>query len=391
MGAILTIVCLSLNMLGAAGAASYNQLPQAIWSQKPNAEYLPVREDIYTVPNTSTLYLHMGEEKASQTKVWSPDVLRAVDAVTGKTKWSFSFAKPGYGWPSTEDPFIYLPDGSVYAYFASEQLLYAISSSGKEIWSKRLAADTPYNGKLYRLADGTLVIAGATSSAAGKESVKVVGLDAKGNLKFSRVLSGSLVAVTKERIVVKAPTTTGAATKVIGYDSSLKPFYEYAFAKGAYVNDYTAFALSDGTMIFSVSQADNKLKQSIMALSASGKLISNRSFDRNGLAFSAGNGYLFMNYATKKISYYTLKGLVKERALSDFVLPEGDILPMARTAASGKLLVDLVSRQYIMDPATLNVLHDFGPGIKGTILEYSNNRIIVHAWQEDKIACYPLK
>lgn|GEM_PF-3715740 len=378
------------NPLGAADAKSYDKLPKQAWVQQPNADYLPVQEDTYVVPGTNTLYLHMGEEKASQTKVWSPDTLRAVDYATGKIKWAFSFAKAGYGWPSTDDPFVYAPDGSVYAYFSSEHLLYAIGANGKERWSKQLAADVPFNGKLHRLSDGTLVIIAEKSVAPGKESVQFIGLDSNGKPKFNKVISGKFIAVTKDRIIVKAPAKSNAAERIIGYDASLKQIYQYSFPNGAYVNDYTAFALIDGTMVFPTRTAGDKQKETLIAVSSTGKEAWKRLFGGNGLAFSAGKGYLYLNLASKKLSYYVQNKLVKELTLGNFTMPEGDILPTAQTTADGKLLIDLVSRQYIMDPVTFTTIHEFNPGIKANILEYKSNTIVVHYWNENKILAYSL-
>ncbi|MBD3920027.1 PQQ-binding-like beta-propeller repeat protein [Paenibacillus sp. PR3] len=388
--AFLVTLVIGIGMFGEAYAKSYDKLPQETWSQKPNADYVPIQEDIYMVPGTNTIYLHVGEEKASQTKVWAPDTLRAVDQTTGKVKWVFSFAKPGYGWPSTEDPFVYTQDGSVYAYFSSERLLYAVNANGKEKWSKQLPIDTPFDGKLHRLSDGTLVIVAVKSSAIGKESVRLVGFDANGKSKFDKTISGSLVTVSKDRIVVKAITKSTDAVKIVGYDSSLKQVYNYSFNKGTYVNEYTSFTLTDGTLVFPTIAPESKQKQTLIGLSSSGKLVWKRTLDRNGLAFSAGNGYLFINFTTNKLSYYNHKGLVKERTLTDFNMPEGDVLPTARISSDGKILVDLISRQYILDPVTLNSVYDFGVGIKGTILDYKNKNIIVHLWKENKISSYHL-
>ncbi|WP_336788318.1 outer membrane protein assembly factor BamB family protein [Paenibacillus sp. MMO-177] len=388
--AFFVAMVIGMGIFGDAYAKSYDKLPKEVWAQKPNADYVPIQEDIYMVPGTSTIYLHVGEEKASETKVWTPDTLRAVDQNTGKVKWIFSFAKSGYGWPSTKDPFVYTPDGNVYAYFSSEKLLYAVTAAGKEKWSKRLPSDVPFDGKLYRLSDGTLVIAAVKSSAVGKESVRLMGFDPNGKSKFDKIISGKIVTVTKDRIVVKAIMKTSDAQKIMGYDSALKQAYTYSFAKGVYVNDYTTFALTDGTLVFTTSSPDNKQKQILLALSSSGNSIWKRTMDRNGLAFTAGNGYLFLNFTTNKLSYYNNKGLIKERTLSDFKMPEGDTLPTARISSDGKILVNLISRQYILDPVTLNSLYDFSNGIKGTILDYKNKSIFVYFWKENKISYYHL-
>lgn len=390
LAAVFATLIMGMNVLGVAEAKSYDKLPKEAWTQKPNADYIQVQEDIYNVPGTNTLYLHIGEEKASQTKIWSPDTLRAVDQSTGKTKWTFSFAKPGYGWPSTEDPFVYAPDGSVYAYFSSDRLLYAVSAAGKEKWSMRLDSNIPSNGKLYRLSDGTLVIAAVKSSTVGKESVQLIGFDPNGKSKFNQIVPGELVVVTKDRIVVKAPSKSNVAEKVLGYDSSLKKVYQHSFPKGASVNYYTAFALSDGTIVFPTVTPESKQKQTLIALSSSGKEIWKRSYDLNGLAFSAGDGYLFLNLTSNKLSYYNLNGVLKERTLTNFAVPEGDTLPSAIITSDGKLLIDLVSRQYVMDPTTMNIMYEFNAGIKGTILDYKNNNIIVYLWKENRISSYPL-
>ncbi|WP_336790997.1 outer membrane protein assembly factor BamB family protein [Paenibacillus sp. MMO-177] len=387
---VFAVLVMSMGIIGGVDAKSYDKLPKEVWTQKPNADYIPIQEDIYMVPGTNTVYLHVGEEKASQTKVWTPDTLRAVDQTNGKIKWIFSFAKPGYGWPSTKDPFIYTPDGTVFAYFSSEKLLFAVNAAGKEKWSKQVVSDIPFNGKLYRLNDGTLVIAAVKSSIVGKESVQLLGFDSNGNTKFNKILAGKLVTVTRDRIVIKALTKTTESEKVIGYDSALKQIYTYSFAKGSYVNDYTVFSLTDGTLVFSTSTPETKQKQALIGLSSSGKSIWTRSMDRNGLAISAGNGYLFINFSTNELSYYNPNGLVKKRTLSNFKMPEGDTLPTAKISSDGKLLINLVSRQYILDSVTLNSLYEFGTGIKGTILDYKNKNVIMYLWSENQISSYHL-
>lgn len=127
----MTAALVFTNVVGVVAAKNYEFLPQAVWSQTPNEDYIPIQAESYYVPGKEILYLHVGEERASETKVWSPDTLRAVDPKTGKVQWVFSFAKAGYGWPSTEDPFSYAQDGTVYAYFSSEGLLYSVSPAGK--------------------------------------------------------------------------------------------------------------------------------------------------------------------------------------------------------------------------------------------------------------------
>lgn len=372
-----------------AVAKSYSTLPQAVWVQKPNVEYVPIHEELFDVPGKNTVYMHMGEEKASATKVWMPDILRAVDSNTGKVKWTFSFAKPGYGWPSTEDAFSYAPDGTVYAYFASEQLLYAVNASGKESWSKQLSADIPYSSKLYRLADGTLLIAGEKSNKMGAESVQLIGFDKNGKQKFNKVISGKLVTVTNSQIVIEIPTKVGQSMKVDVYNASLKRVFQYAFPKGTYVNFYTTFSLSDGTIIFPTTsgQKNNKL----IALSPNGKALWGRPVPQQSLAFSAGKGYFVFQYSSKKLGYYDQKGLVKERTLTNYVMAEGDILPKAQVTADGKLLVDLISRQYVLDPKTLASIHEFAPSLQGTILDYRNNSVIVYNWDQNQISKHLLK
>ncbi|QWU17873.1 PQQ-like domain-containing protein [Paenibacillus sophorae] len=370
-------------------AESYKSLPQPVWSQKPNADYIPARKDIFFVPGRDTLYIHIGEERASETKVWSPDTLRAVDPVTGKIKWVFSFAKPGYGWPSTEDPFVYAPDGTVYAYFSSEHLLYSVSPEGKEKWSKKLSSDILYNGKLHLLSDGTLIIAAEKSTKIGSESVQFIGFDKNGKQRFNKVIAGKLRTVTKTQLVVEVPTKEKESQKVEVFSSSLRRAFQYTFPKGAYVNFYTTFALSDGTIIFSVTPKPKTTK--LIALSPSGKVIWGRSIEQLGFAFQAGSGYMVFNYKSKKLSYFNQKGLVSERILSDFTMLEGDSLPSAYITADGKLFVDLLNQQYVLDPETLSTINEFKLGVEGYILDYRNNSVVVYYWEENRISKHVLK
>ncbi|MDT9723311.1 hypothetical protein QVE09_30935 [Paenibacillus sp. ClWae2A] len=384
----ITVIFLFVNVSGMAIAKSYETLPQAVWSQKPNADYIPAQEDIFFVPNKDTLYLHMGEERFSQTKVWSPDTLRAVDPITGKVKWVFSFAKVGYGWPSTDDPFVYAPDGTVYAYFANEGLLYSVSPKGKENWSKQLALEVaPYNGKLYRLGDGTLIIAAEKSTKLGSETVQLISFDKNGKQKSNKVVSGKLNVVTKDQLVVEFPSKDKESRIVHVYNSSLKQVFRYTFPQGDYVNFYTTFVLNDGTIVFSVpSTKFNKL----IALSPKGKAIWERSVDSFGFAFQAGSGYMIFNTQSKKLSYYNQKGLVKERIIPNFIIPEGDTLPSAYETVDGKLFVDLISKQFVLDKKTLSTIHEF-KNIKGSILDYRKNSIMVYYPQKDTISKHILK
>lgn len=375
------------NVAGVVAAKNYESLPQAVWSQTPNEDYIPIQEESFYVPGKEMLYLHVGEERASETKIWSPDTLRAVDPKTGKVKWVFSFAKAGYGWPSTEDSFAYAPDGTVYAYFSSEKLLYSVSSAGKENWSKQVGQElSPFDSKLFLMGDGTLIVAGQKSTIIGAETVQMTSFDKNGNLKGSKTVSGKLNTVSRSQIAIEVITKEGSAQKVEVYNSSLQRSFQYTFPKGAGVNFYTAFALDDGTFIFSVNQG--KIRK-LLALSPKGSAIWGRTIDQFGFAFQAGADYLVLNPQTKKISLYNQKGLVKERVLSNLILPEGDGLPTAKKTVEGKLLVDLLSRQYIFDAKTLSTVHEFGQ-INGTVLDYRENSVLVYSWRENMISKHVL-
>lgn len=379
-GSYIIAMLLFANSAGVVGAASYTTLPQAVWSQKPNADYTPVKEDYFYVPGKNTLYLHMEEQRFSETKVWSPDTLRAVDPVTGKVKWVFSFAKAGYGWPSTEDAFTYAPDGTVYAYFSTQRLLYSVSPNGKENWSKQLNTEIPYNGKLYRLGDGTLIIVAEKSTKVGAESVRLISFDKNGKQKSSKNVPGKLSTMTNNQLVVEVPVKENESNKVDVYNSSLQRVYRYTFPQGSSVNFYTTFSLSDGTIIFLLNTKQNTRK--LLALSPSGKAIWGRSIEQLGFAFQAGSGYMVFNYKSKKLSYYNQKGLVKERILSNFEMPEGDGLPSANITEDGKLYVNLMSQSYVLDPKTLNTIHEFNLNINGYILDYQSNSVLVYNYDD---------
>ncbi|MFD0713768.1 PQQ-binding-like beta-propeller repeat protein [Paenibacillus sp. GCM10027626] len=383
---IMSMILFGSVSYGLVEAKSYTTLPQAVWSQKPNADYLAVNEDIFYVPEKNTLYIHLQEEKFSATKAWSPDSLRAIDPETGKVKWAFSFAKAGYGWPSTKDPFVYAPDGTVYAYFSFEKLLYSVSPSGKENWSKQLSTDIPLNGKLYRMADGTLIIAAEKSAVSGKEAVQFIGFDKNGKQKFNKVVAGKLVTVTNGQLIVEAPAKANMQADV--YNASLQRVFQHAFPKDVYVNFHTTFALADGTIVFPVSSKQKT--NMLLAISPNGKTVWERKTGQQELAFPSGSGYLLLDYSAKKLSYYNQKGLVKARVLSNFTIPEGDVLPRAHTTADGKLFVDLVSRQYVFDPKTLTAIHEFDLKTSGYVLDYRNNSVFVY-WKESKISKHILK
>ncbi|WP_054943693.1 hypothetical protein [Paenibacillus ihuae] len=385
----ITATLVFANVAGVIAAKNYDSLPQAVWTQTANADYIPIQEESFFVPGKETLYLHVGEERASETKVWSPDTVRAVDTKTGKVKWVFSFAKAGYGWPSTEDPFAYAPDGTIYAYFSSEGLLYSVSPEGKENWSKRIGQELlPYGGKLYRMGDGTLIIAAQKSMKAGAETVQFLSFDKSGKQKVSKVVSGKLNIVTKNQIAIEVVTKEGDTQKVNVYNSSIQRSFQYIFPKATYVNFYTTFALDDGTFIFSVIPKPKT--QKLIAVSPKGITTWGRTIDQFGFAFKAGSEYLVFNTQNKKISLYNQKGLVKERVLTNLIFPEGDSLPTASKTVDGKLLVNLLSKQYIFDANTLSTIHEFSQ-IKGTILDYWQNNIIVYSWQENRISKYVLK
>jgi hypothetical protein len=375
------------NVVGVVAAKNYESLPQAVWSQTPNEDYLPIQPESFYVRGKETLYLHVGEERASETKTWSPDTLRAVDPKTGNVKWVFSFAKAGYGWPSTEDPFAYAQDGTVYAYFSSEELLYSVSPAGKENWSKRVGQELSLSdSKLFLMGDGTLIVAGQKSTKIGAETVQLISFDKNGKQKGSKTVSGKLNTVSKNQIAIEVITKEGDAQKVEVYNSSLQRSFQYIFPKGAGVNFYSAFALDDGTFVFSVNQAKT---HKLIALSPKGSAIWGRTIDQFGFAFQAGADYMVLNTHTKKISLFNQKGLVKERVLSNLILPEGDGLPTAKKTVEGKLLVDLLSKQYIFDAKTLSTVHEFGQ-INGTILDYRENSVLVYAWREDRISKHVL-
>lgn len=383
----MTAALVFTNVVGGVAAKNYESLPQAVWSQTPNEDYIPIQAESYYVPGKEILYLHVGEERASETKVWSPDTLRAVDPKTGNVQWVFSFAKAGYGWPSTEDPFSYAQDGTVYAYFSSEGLLYSVSPAGKENWSKRVGQDLSLSdSKLFLMGDGTLIVAGQKSTKIGAETVQMISFNKNGKQIGSKTIYGKLNTVSKNQIAIEVITKKGDAQKVEVYNSSLQRSFQYTFPKGAYVNFYTAFALDDGTFIFSVNQA--KIHK-LIALSPKGSAIWGRTIDQFGFAFQAGADYLVFNPHTKKISLFNQKGLVKERVLSNLILPEGDGLPTAKKTVEGKLLVDLLSKQYIFDAKTLYTVHEFGQ-INGTILDYRENSILVYAWRENKVSKHVL-
>ncbi|MNC36640.1 hypothetical protein D3C75_851730 [compost metagenome] len=71
-------------MAGVVAAKNYASLAQAVWTQTANADYIPIQEESFFVPGKETLYLHLREERASETKAWSPDTVRAVGTKTGK-------------------------------------------------------------------------------------------------------------------------------------------------------------------------------------------------------------------------------------------------------------------------------------------------------------------
>lgn len=376
------------NVGGVVSAKNYESLPIAVWTQTPNEDYIPIQPESYYVPGQETLYLHVGEERFSETKVWSPDTIRAVDPKTGKVKWVFSFAKAGYGWPSTEYPFAYAPDGMVYAYFSFPGVLYSVSPAGKENWSKRVGQDLgAFDGKLYRMSDGNLIIAGQKSNTIGAETVQLLSFDKNGKQKASKVVSGKLTTVSKNQIAIEMLTKQGNAQKVEVYNSSLQRSFQYTFPKGAGVSFYTDFALDDGTFVFSVHQANT---QKLIALSPKGSAIWGRTIDPLGFAFQAGDHYMVFNPKTKKLSLFNQKGLVKDRVLANFNMPEGDGLPTAKKTIEGNLYVDLLTSQYILDAKTLASIHEFY-GIKGTILDYRENSVLVYDWNEDRISKHLLK
>lgn len=211
--------------------------------------------------------------------------------------------------------------------------------------------------------------------------------DKNGKQKASKVVSGKLTTVSKNQIAIELLTKQGNAQKVEVYNSSLQRSFQYTFPKGAGVSFYTAFALDEGTFVFSVYQANT---QKLIALSSQGSAIWGRTIDQLGFAFQAGDHYMVFNPKTKKLSLFNQKGLVKVRVLSNFNMPEGDGLPTAKKTVEGNLYVDLLTSQYILDAKTLASIHEFN-GIQGSILDFRENSVLVYDWNEDRISMHLLK
>lgn len=389
---LLSLVIVSLCFMNFGGyvvAKSDNTLSQAVWSIKPNADYLSIKNDIYTVPKSKTTYIHMEEEVFFGSKVWAPDALVAINNETGKQRWKFSFAKPGYGWPSTDDAFIYTPEGYTYAYFPDERIIYAISPEGKELWSKKLPYETvSHDGSLYRLKDGTLLIAINKSSTVGSEATQFIAFNKDGKNLYNKTVTGKLVSVTDTQVILETETEAGIQSIHV-YDDFLKKKFTTSFQVGDYVNFYTSFSLSDGTMVYPIVNIKTR-KNKLVAVNPAGKKVWARNVTDFALAFPAGSNYLVFDYKLKVLGLYNDKGLIKKRVINNYSLLEGDVLPHAKVTEDGKLLIDLVSRVYIMDPATLNVIHDLTK-LDGYVLDYARNSVIVMYGRGKEISKHHLK
>ncbi|MBC2632174.1 hypothetical protein H6X84_24465, partial [Salmonella enterica subsp. enterica serovar Enteritidis] len=146
------------------------------WTQSTKDEFLDVKNDIHLATDQKLVYLHMQDEK-TYTKIWNYDTLNAVDPDTGKTKWIFPFFKEGIGYLTTEYPFMYGKNGTTYAYFESNRLLYSINAKGKQNWMIELPEqqhpDAVWNNPVHLMKDGTLLYIVPKSTKTGNETTIV--------------------------------------------------------------------------------------------------------------------------------------------------------------------------------------------------------------------------
>lgn len=375
------IICLSFGTL--ASAETWSTLSNPVWTKGIDSDYLKVINDIHVIPNKNLVYLHMQEEKMGYTKAWMFDTLNAVNPETGEIKWKYNFYGAGLGYLTTEDPFMYASNGTVYAYFGWNRLLYSINSNGKANWMIKL----PDEGKMHLMKNGTLLLVVPKSAVKGSESTVVYGYNNSGKQIFKKVINGTVEKVTDSYVLVENHSASFTRFKADVYDSSMKRIFRYDFPQSAYTEIGYTMVLSDGTIIFRANLA--KTGNRLIALSSKGKVLWGRDIPGNSVTVEAGANYIV--YVDKTVSLYNLKGLVAKRVFSDLT-DEFEIYPRARMTDDHKLWLDLIEKQYVVDPTTLSTVQEFKlADSDANIIYYNGDTVYAHFEKNNQIAKYKLK
>ncbi len=373
-----------------ASAKEWSTLSNPQWTQSTKDEFLDVKNDIHLATDQKLVYLHMQDEK-TYTKIWNYDTLNAVDPDTGKTKWIFPFFKEGIGYLTTEYPFMYGKNGTTYAYFESNRLLYSINAKGKQNWMIELPEqqhpDAVWNNPVHLMKDGTLLYIVPKSTKTGNETTIVYGYNKNGKQIFKKLISGHVEKVTDTYVIVQNQSVSFNYFKSDVYNTAMKRLYRYEFPKGATTDIGYTTVWDDGTVLF---RADlPKTGNRLIAISPQGKVLWTREVPGNAEIREVGNYYIV--YVDKTVSLYDSKGFVAKHAF-DHIDDEVPIYPSARMTDDHKIWLDLVIEQYVLDPKDMSVIQNFKLNNEDTkIMQYDNNIVYTLDESKNKVSKYQLK
>lgn len=373
-----------------ASAKEWSTLSNPQWTQSTSDEFLDVKNDIHLATDQKLVYLHMQDEK-TYTKIWNYDTLNAVDPDTGKTKWVFPFFKEGIGYLTTEYPFLYAKNGTTYAYFESNGLLYSINAKGKQNWMIKLPEqqhpDAVWDNPVHLMKDGTLLYVVPKSTKLGSEKTIVYGYNKNGKQIFKKLISGQVEQITDTYVIVQNQSVSASDFKTDVYNASMKRLYRYEFPTGATTGSGYTTVWDDGTILL---RADlPKTGNRLTAISPQGKVLWNREVPGNAEIREVGNYYIV--YVDKVASLYDSKGFVAKHTFDD-IDDEVPIYPFVRMTDDHKIWLDLMVEQYVLDPKDMSVIQNFKLNNEDTkIMQYDNNVVYTLDESKNKVSKYQLK
>lgn len=356
----------------ATSATSTEALTKPSWTSSSlmlsevNAQEDVRIKEIHAVPSKNLVYVHSYQPvtkiNSKTTLDWNLDSLQALDATTGKLKWNVIFHEKS-GPYTTYSNSLYADNGTAYVYMEysdGTKKVYSYNTSGKTNWVKTVNAPSD----LYLMNNGTLMIASSTgplSNGSVRSSISLY--DAKGKLITAKTINGAVLKAGNDRIVVDASKQTkvgnywqqAANPKVEIYDLTLNRLSFYQFPTNANTigdgGGESLAILEDGSVIMRANfdNTGNKL----MGFGSDGKLAWGRSIAGNAFVQTAGNGYTV--FTGQKLELYTMKGKVTERMFKD----KQDVLTVVDQTQDGKYKIDFASTGYILDPTTLESIHEY--------------------------------
>ncbi|MCQ4088207.1 PQQ-binding-like beta-propeller repeat protein [Saccharibacillus sp. JS10] len=368
-GAFVLSAAVLLSAPGYAGAStgslSGSKLPQPSWTSSSVYDTsLASAHDVRFVASRNLVYAHTVQHVQKSLSPIKDDgyleSITAFDAATGNQKWSRTFQDQN-GVYTTASSLLYATNGDVYfvgTFSDRTQHLYALSSDGKELWSRSI----PLGSKVYLLGDESLLISSLQEPhRSGKIQTNVTRLDHSGKLLSSQLLNGSLLAAQGQRIVmdtnrqirINAHSWMPSSSPTIEvYTSDLKRLYTYKFPASVHLlSDSlgpTILVQNDGTLLLrgSIAGTVNKL----FAFSPEGQLLWGRVIPADSVIFATNDGYV--TYSNRKLTAFKLDGKVAERILDD---SPGQFVMLERSD-NGELQVDMAETLYILDPENLEIV-----------------------------------